>query len=216
MSGSNLHRTLRTNVRQHTSVSAGENPASTLLAEAAFRRELVAMMPFLSAFAACLCRDRELARDLAQETLAKAWQARASFRPGSNLKAWLFTILRNALSTHRRRAWRQVNCGDAGIEPPGAENPQEWAVMASDALRALRALPPEQHKAILLVGLGGFSYADAAVICGCPEGTIKSRVIRARKGAQAALERCAAFAPARPPVGAARSELLRELDAAAA
>jgi RNA polymerase sigma-70 factor, ECF subfamily len=184
-------------------------------AELAFRREILSLIPFLNAFSTCLCKDRELAKDLAQEALCKAWQARADFRAGTNVKAWLFTILRNIWFSHRRRAWRQVSCDPADMEIPGPENPQEWAALASDAVRALRVLPPEQHRAVLLVGLAGLSYADAAAIVGCPEGTMKSRVTRARKGTQAALDTAASFPGDRPPAGGAGAELMRELAAAA-
>src|SRR5438105_11308614 len=74
--------------------------------EADFRKGLVKLMPFLDSFSHTLCRDRELAKDLAQEALCKAWQARASFRAGTNLKAWVFTIFRNLLYSHHRRVWR--------------------------------------------------------------------------------------------------------------
>ena len=71
--------------------------------EAAFRRDLLELIPFLRAFSRSLCGDRELADDLAQEALAKAWQSRDTFRPGSNLKAWLFTILRNQFTRTQAR-----------------------------------------------------------------------------------------------------------------
>ena len=89
----------------YISASAGEPPPSGDTNED-FRKDLLGLIPFLRAFSRSLCGDRELADDLAQEALAKAWQSRDTFRAGSNLKAWLFTILRNQFYSDRRRAWR--------------------------------------------------------------------------------------------------------------
>jgi RNA polymerase sigma-70 factor (ECF subfamily) len=174
-------------------------------------------MPFLKSFALSLCKDVELAKDLAQETLCRAWRARMSFRPDTNFKAWLCAIFRNLLYTHHRRAWRQVPYDEAAaLNIPGPEAPQDWAAMASDAVRALNALPPKQREAVVLIGLGGLGYAEAAGICGCPEGTVKSRVTRARKAASDALEGHVKLSGPRPPISTAVSELIRELDDAMA
>ena len=145
-----------------------------------FKAELVAMIPFLRAFARSLCGHRDMADDLAQDTLTRAWQSRASYMPGTNLKAWLFTILRNQFYSDRRRAWRQVAWDqDLAELIPGSEN-QIRTMDLNDAARALQALCPEQREAIILVGAGGFSYEEAAAIANCPIGTVKSRVARAR------------------------------------
>ena len=147
-----------------------------------FKRELLELIPFLRAFARSLCGNPENADDLAQEALVKAWQSRASFEAGTNLKAWLFTILRNQFYSDRRRAWRQTAWDqDAAERIPASDGEQDWAVDLSDTARALTSLSDEQREALILVGAGGFSYEDAALICNCAVGTVKSRVARARK-----------------------------------
>src|SRR6201985_1740173 len=154
-----------------------------------FKTELLALIPFLRAFARSLTGNQEGADDLAQETLVKAWQSRATFIPGTNLKAWLFTILRNQFYSDRRRAWRQAPWDqDAAERIPGSANEQSWAAELSDTARALRSLTDEQREALILVGAGGFSYEDAAAICNCAVGTVKSRVARARKALMALLD----------------------------
>ena len=157
--------------------------------DAEFRKGLLDLIPFLRAFSRSLCGDRELADDVAQEALARAWQSRDTFRAGSNLKAWLFTILRNQFYSDRRRAWRQAPWDESAAERvPTAKGEQTWAVQLSDTARALRALPAEQREALILVGAGGFSYEDAASISNCAVGTVKSRVARARKALISALD----------------------------
>lgn len=147
-----------------------------------FKNELLALVPFLRAFARSLTGNPEAADDLAQETLVKAWQSRASFIPGTNLKAWLFTILRNQFYSDRRRAWRQAPWDQEAAERiPGGGEDQLHAAELSDTVRALRRLSDEQREALILVGAGGFSYEEAAAICKCAVGTVKSRVARARK-----------------------------------
>ena len=147
-----------------------------------FKAGLLELIPFLRAFARSLCGNPDIADDLAQETLVKAWQSRATFAPGTNLKAWLFTILRNQFYSDRRRAWRQAPWDqDAAERIPGASEEQAWAAELSDTARALSSLSDEQREALILVGAGGFSYEAAAQICNCAVGTVKSRVARARK-----------------------------------
>ena len=157
--------------------------------DAAFRQSLQDIIPHLRIFSRSLCSDRELAEDLAQETLAKAWQARGSFRAGSNLKAWLFTILRNQYYSHHRRAWRQAPWDESAAERiPAPRAEQTWAIQLSDVVRGMHGLPDDQRKALILVGAGGLTYQDAAVICRCAVGTVKSRVARARKALIGSLE----------------------------
>jgi RNA polymerase sigma-70 factor (ECF subfamily) len=154
-----------------------------------FKADLLELIPFLRAFARSLCGNPDMADDLAQETLVKAWQSRSSFAPGTNLKAWLFTILRNQFYSDRRRAWRQAPWDQEAAERiPGASEEQAWAAQLSDTARALTALSDEQREALILVGAGGFSYEAAARICNCAVGTVKSRVARARKTLIAMLE----------------------------
>src|ERR1700728_2336259 len=147
-----------------------------------FKRDLVALIPFLRAFSHSMCRQHAKAEDLAQEALAKAWKARSSFQPGTNLKAWLFTILRNELYSRARRDWRQTPWDEAAaqdIHAPADE--QRGNLELCDTADALRGLPTEQREAVIVVGAAGFSYQEAAKICGVPEGTVKSRVARGRQ-----------------------------------
>ncbi|MEE8438280.1 MAG: sigma-70 family RNA polymerase sigma factor [Micropepsaceae bacterium] len=179
-----------------------------------FRNGLIDLLPFLRAFSRTLCGHRELADDLAQEALVKAWQARDSFRLGSNLKAWLFTILRNLYYSDRRRAWRQAPWDDAAAERvPNTQGEQSWAAELTDTARAMSMLPAEQREALILVGAGGFSYEDAAKISGCAIGTVKSRVARARRAVIATLDGLEPLtAPRRFSGQDATHEIMAQLD----
>jgi RNA polymerase sigma-70 factor (ECF subfamily) len=183
-------------------------------ADGPFKAGLIELIPFLRAFARSLCGNPEMADDLAQETLVKAWQARDMFAPGTNLKAWLFTILRNQFYSDRRRAWRQAPWDqDAAERIPGSAGEQTWAAELSDTARALTSLSDEQREALILVGAGGFSYEDAAAICHCAVGTVKSRVARARKTLIAILEGEDPLPPASQPAeGDAANEIMAQLD----
>lgn len=183
-------------------------------ADGPFKAGLIELIPFLRAFARSLCGNPEMADDLAQETLVKAWQARDMFTPGTNLKAWLFTILRNQFYSDRRRAWRQAPWDqDAAERIPGSAGEQTWAAELSDTARALTSLSDEQREALILVGAGGFSYEDAAAICHCAVGTVKSRVARARKTLIAILEGEDPLPPASQPAeGDAANEIMAQLD----
>ena len=111
----------------------------------------------------------------------KAWRARDSFEVGTNLKAWLFTILRNCFYSHGRRAWREAHWdADAAERIEGPPNRQDWTIELSDTARALRTLPDTQREALILVGAGGFTYEETAEICDTAIGTVKSRVARGR------------------------------------
>jgi RNA polymerase sigma-70 factor (ECF subfamily) len=149
--------------------------------EEAFRRDVVAHIPRLRAYAMSLARSNVEADDLVQEALLKAWRARASFEPGSNLQAWLFTILRNAFLSEaviRRRTTQDVDGRHAGRL---AANPnQEWRLRYGEMLEGLQRLRPPAREALLLVAASGMSYEEAARICDCPVNTMKSRVKRAR------------------------------------
>jgi RNA polymerase sigma-70 factor (ECF subfamily) len=183
-------------------------------ADAQFKADLLDLIPFLRAFARSLCGNQETADDLAQETLVKAWQARNMFAPGTNLKAWLFTILRNQFYSDRRRAWRQAPWDqDAAERIPGLSAEQSWAAELSDTARALSQLSDEQREALILVGAGGFSYEDAAAICHCAVGTVKSRVARARKSLLSILEGANPLRVSAQAVeGDAATEIMAELD----
>jgi len=155
-----------------------------------FNSDLVNLIPFLRAFARSLCGgEREIADDLAQEALAKAWKARSSFTPGTNLKAWLFTILRNEFYSDRRRGWRQQPWDeDIAEQIPDYGKDQIREAELSDTIRAMRCLSDEHREALVLVAAGGHSYDEAALICGCKVGTVKSRVSRARQRLLAILD----------------------------
>jgi len=153
-----------------------------------FNLELVGLIPYLRAFARSLCRDRFEADDLTQETLTRAWQARNSYEPGTNMRAWLLKILRNSYYSDRRRARRQTAWNDETAERILVSNgSQSSSLDLSELHRAMATLPDEQREALILVGAGGVAYEEAAAICGCALGTIKSRVARARRAVAAAL-----------------------------
>jgi RNA polymerase sigma-70 factor (ECF subfamily) len=156
--------------------------------DADFKAQLVALIPHLRAFARSLTGDATAADDLAQDAMMKAWDARASFQMGTNMKAWTFMILRNQFYSERRRSWRTSQLDQEAAERTlvAVDNPE--AQVALDELRqGLAMLPPEQREALILVGAGGFAYDEAAAICECAVGTVKSRVSRARRALQAVL-----------------------------
>jgi RNA polymerase sigma-70 factor (ECF subfamily) len=145
------------------------------------RDDLVAAIPNMRAFAISLCGNRDRADDLVQEALVKAWNHLESFQQGTNLKAWLFTILRNAYFSELRKTKREVADSDgqfAARQAVPAE--QQGHLDLLDLNKALSQLPTDQREALILVGAEGFSYEDAASICNCAVGTVKSRVNRAR------------------------------------
>ena len=158
--------------------------------DGAFKAELVTLIPHLRAFARTLTGDPTSADDLAQEAMMKAWDARASYQMGTNMKAWTFMILRNQFYSEKRRSWRQSQLDQEAAERTLVAVDDPEAPVALDELRqALKTLPEEQREALILVGAGGFAYEEAAEICGCAVGTVKSRVSRARRALQATLER---------------------------
>ncbi len=147
-----------------------------------FEQDLIALIPYLRSFSRKICGRYGIAEDVAQETLAKAWRARGHFTPGTNLKAWLFTILRNETKTRLRRAWRETSLDDqAGEEIPAPDAEQTWSMDLSDFVRAFGTLPAKQREAVLLVAAAGHSYGDAARLAGISVGTMKSRTARGRK-----------------------------------
>lgn len=146
-----------------------------------FQRNLVALLPHLRAFSRMLCRRVDMADDLVQDTLVKAWGARSRFQTGSNLKAWVFTILRHEFYSGLRRGWRQTQWDPAKAETiPTPANQQHWSAELSDTAHALNSLPAHQRDALILISAGGFSYEEAAKICSAAVGTMKSRVARGR------------------------------------
>ena len=146
-----------------------------------FKTDLLAAIPSLRAFGVSLSQNADRADDLVQETLVKAWDKQDSFEPGTNLKAWLFTILRNEFYSQMRKRGREVQDSDGIMTEKLAVHPGQMGVLdLADFRAALATLPPDQREAIVLIGASGFSYEEAAEICNCAVGTIKSRVSRAR------------------------------------
>lgn len=146
-----------------------------------FRDALVQEISALRAFAVSLTGSMQPADDLVQETLLKAWANSASFVPGTNLRAWLFTILRNTYFSAYRRRGREVQDTDGIYSTRVAVAPdQHGHVDLADLRAALAQLPDDQREALILVGASGLSYETAAEICGVAVGTVKSRVSRAR------------------------------------
>jgi RNA polymerase sigma-70 factor (ECF subfamily) len=145
------------------------------------RDDLVKSIPSLRAFAISLCHNRTEADDLVQETLIRAWNNLSNFQEGTNLKAWLFTILRNNFYNGLRRQKHQN-------EYARTMDSSQFVVQASqdktleygDVMRGLSSLPPDQREALILVTVENMSYEEVALICACPIGTVKSRVNRAR------------------------------------
>ena len=153
------------------------------------RDDILASVPSLRAFAISLSGNGDRADDLVQETLLRAIANIDSFQPGSNLPAWLFTILRNEFYSQMRKRGREVQDTDGAFTERLAVHPSQYGVMdLADFKKALDALPDDQREAIILIGASGFSYEEAAEICDCAVGTMKSRVSRARTRLQDLLQ----------------------------
>jgi RNA polymerase sigma-70 factor, ECF subfamily len=145
------------------------------------REAMLGVVPSLRAFAMSLCGNVDRADDLVQETLLRAIANINSFEPGTNMSAWLFTILRNLFRSEYRKRRREVEDGDGRYADTLKSHPEQYGRVEFEELReALAKLPPDQREALILVGASGFSYEEAAAICDCAVGTIKSRVNRAR------------------------------------
>ncbi len=146
------------------------------------REEIVEHLPAMRAFAVSLARNTALADDLVQDTIVKAWSNIEKFDPDTNLRAWLFTILRNTFYSYRRKVKREVADVDGMYAKRLATKPaHDGRLHLRDFLSAFDQLSPEQREALVLVGASGFTYEEAAVMCGVALGTIKSRVNRGRK-----------------------------------
>lgn len=152
-----------------------------MTAASSIKAEMLKVIPSLRAFAISLCGNVDGADDLVQETLVKAWGNIGSFTEGSNMAAWLFTILRNVFYSQYRKRRREVDDPDGQYAARLASAPDQHSHMEfMDLKTALQKLPADQREALILVGASGLSYEDAASICGCAIGTMKSRVNRAR------------------------------------
>jgi RNA polymerase sigma-70 factor, ECF subfamily len=146
-----------------------------------FRDNLLAEIKTLRAFAISLCGSASHADDFVQETLLRAWSKSDSFQPGTNLRAWLFTILRNIYYSNYRKRAREVQDSDgAHARRLTVSGDQESHLDLEDFRKALAMLPAEQREVLTLIGASGLSYEEAAAICGVEIGTIKSRLSRAR------------------------------------
>lgn len=163
-------------------MSENEHPdTGEALSDEDFARELQEVVPSLRAFGRSLSGTRDRADDLVQETLMKAWAARARFRAGTSLRAWTFVILRNSLLSDRRRLSTTMETSDEGVDAVrSTPASQDRGLILEDLQRALMQLPEAWREAVVLVGASGLSYQEAAEICGCPIGTIRSRVARGR------------------------------------
>ncbi|WP_208351509.1 RNA polymerase sigma factor [Pseudaestuariivita rosea] len=146
------------------------------------REELVEHLPAMRAFAVSLTRNRAAADDLVQDAVVKAWSNMDKFQAGTNMRAWLFTILRNTFYSNRRKLKREVEDIDGVHAAQLSQKPaHDGRLQMNDFHVAFDQLPDEQREALILVGASGFAYDEAAEMCGCAVGTIKSRVKRARK-----------------------------------
>ena len=146
-----------------------------------FQADLARVTPQLRGFARTLCGCRERADDLAQETLLKAWAARASYQPETNFKAWTFTILRNLFYSEVRRARFTGEYDEEKAQLTlRVSGRQEGVLELTDVLRAMQTIPEASRDALILATVGDHSYDEIAVICGIAVGTVKSRICRAR------------------------------------
>jgi RNA polymerase sigma-70 factor (ECF subfamily) len=147
----------------------------------ALRDAMLAAVPSLRAFAISLSGNVDRADDLVQETLLRAIANIESFQPGTNMSAWMFTILRNLFRSEYRKRRREVEDTDCSYADTLKSHPEQGSHLEFKEFKsALAKLPPDQREALILVGASGFSYEEAAAICECAVGTIKSRVNRAR------------------------------------
>jgi len=143
--------------------------------------ELVTHLPALRAFALSLTRNRATADDMMQDAVLKAWTNMDKFQPGTNMRAWLFTILRNNFYSSRRKLNREVADVDNAFSDTLSVKPDhDGRLQMMDFKVAFEQLADEHREALILVGASGFSYDDAAEMCGVATGTMKSRVNRAR------------------------------------
>lgn len=150
-------------------------------ADSAFLKEMTGLLPTLRAFGRSLCANKSWADDLVQETMLKAWSGRERYQVGSNMKAWLLTILRNQYySELRHKRFEVADPNDEHAARMSVPPEHEAASQMEMLSHALTRLSNEQREAILLVCASGLSYKQAAVICNCAVGTIKSRIARAR------------------------------------
>jgi len=156
-------------------------PGDTRRESSSARQEIVDLIPALRAFARTFYRNVTDADDLVQETLTKGLASIHQFEPGTSMKSWLFTIMRNTFYTKIKVAAREApGAAECASARPAADPTQEWSARGSEIAEAIQRLPTQQREVLMLIGVLGTSYEDAAEICGCAIGTIKSRLNRAR------------------------------------
>ena len=152
------------------------------MATRSIREELVLCLPHLRAFARSLARDRDRADDLVQDAILLALSAAAQFTPGTNFKAWIFTILRNRFFNDLRKAKHVIEpLAAADLADLASPAQHDSGLIFNEFRRAFMTLVPSQREALILVAANGFRYEEAAKLCGCAVGTIKSRISRARR-----------------------------------
>lgn len=154
------------------------------------KQDLIGLIPHLRRFAMALCRNRETADDLVQDCLLRAMERQTAFRHGTNLRAWLFTILHNIFVDNVRRVTRRNKDAELNENGEGArqEADQDAACTAAEIKNAIARLPQDQRIALLLVGMLGFSYEETSTITEVAVGTVKSRVSRAREAVRRHIE----------------------------
>lgn len=175
---------------QENPLEQTDGQSEAALSDAEFRKLLGGVIPHLRAYGRSLSGSPDLADDLTQDTMVKAWASRSRFERGTSIKAWTFVILRNTFLSQMRRNKFRGEYDEATVErtlasPASQEGTSEMA----DLQRGLMELPQDQREALILVGAGGISYEDAAAICNCALGTMKSRVSRARTALEQILAR---------------------------
>ena len=160
------------------------------LTDGEFKTLLAGVIPHLRAYGRSLSGNPDLADDLTQDTMVKAWASRDRFERGTSIKAWTFVILRNTFLSQMRRNKFRGDYDELAVERTlSTPASQEEASEMADLQRALMELPQDQREALILVGAGGLSYEEAASICDCALGTMKSRVSRARGALEAIMTR---------------------------
>ncbi|MEW5422512.1 sigma-70 family RNA polymerase sigma factor [Amorphus sp. 3PC139-8] len=154
-----------------------------------FAQDLIALVPALRAFARALCRNDHDPDDLTQDTILRALANREKFQPGTNMKSWLFTIMKNLFySGIKIRGREKPGAEDCVSSSPSVASTQDWSLQGCEVRDCIDKLPSEQREILILIGIQGFSYEEAASFRGCAVGTVKSRLNRARHQVLANLE----------------------------